>query len=77
MIFCNIFALVQNLAAAGAVQTARQGQQRGLAAPGGAEDGVHPALLYLGVDVPQDVKKKLPSPLQAAKRKHIRFFGFI
>ena len=51
---CNVLPLVQNLTAAGAVQTAQQGQQRGLAAPGGAEDCVHLAQFHLSVNALQD-----------------------
>ncbi len=51
---CNVFPLVQNLTTGGTVQAARQRQQRGLAAPGGAEDCVHLAPLHLSVDALQD-----------------------
>ena len=42
---CNILPLVQNLAAGWAVQTAQQGKQCCLTAPGGAKDGIHFTLL--------------------------------
>ena len=61
----NVLTLVQNLAAAGAVQTSQQGQQRGLATPGGAEDSVHLALLHLGVDTPQNALFVFVGILQA------------
>ena len=63
--FGNVLALIQNLAAAWAVQTAQQGQKRGLATPGGAEDGVHLALLHLGVDAPQNTLFVFVGILQA------------
>ena len=46
----NVLPIEVNLAAAGAVQAADQGEQGGFAAAGRTQDGVELALFHFGVD---------------------------